>query len=122
MSKIKNFLVALVALFMLVSCQQSSTLNVKVPANFELPCVIYYGSENCGWCKKFEPNWEIVKNDTTFRNVRFYNDAGSHRLFGIRSVPALVFINSDSVVTKLVGYQTESQFRNNVKKLTNELQ
>ena len=110
-------MLSLIVSMLLMSCGNPSTLeDVKVPKNIETPCVIYFDSDNCGWCTKFKPNWESVSNDTTFKDITFYENRSGY-LFGIRGVPAVVLIDKNNVVKKVVGYHSESKFRENVSKL-----
>ena len=110
---------AILAIIMIIafSCQQSTMFKMDVPKNLKTPCVIYFSSEGCGWCRKFDPNWETVKKDTTFQSITFYKDSELPNerdlvsLYEISGVPAVVFISSDGVAEKSVGYETESQFR-----------
>jgi thioredoxin-related protein len=109
-------------LIALASCT-TSTINVKVPSNILTPSVIYFSSEHCGWCRKFDPNWKIVKSEnftdiTFYKDSELYNESELVDLFGISSVPALVFIDKNKNITKMVGYQSESEFRENVKKIS----
>jgi len=103
----------------LFSC--TSTFKVDVPKNIKVPCVIYFSSDHCGWCRKFDPNWEKVKNDTNFKNIVFYKDDELYNeneliaLFDVGSVPAVVFIANDGVAVKTVGYESESEFYNKMK-------
>lgn len=111
----KKFLFSLVALtFLLISC----TSKQEFPKNFnlDLPCVIYYSSNNCGWCKKFDPTWNEVSKDPAYKDINFIKGSAYSAEFGIRSVPAFVFISKDKVVTKMVGYRTKSTFENNIQK------
>lgn len=115
----KKLLVIVFALFTLAGCQIETTVDVKVP-ELKTPSVFYFSSDHCGWCKKFDPNWNTVTMDTTFRNIIFYDETHDYipykynKLFGIKSVPAVVFVDSDGKVTKLVGYQSKNQLRKNL--------
>lgn len=99
------------------SCGNPSTLEIEAPEYLDKPCVIYYDSKNCGWCTKFKPNWESVKNDTIFKHVNFYKNK-SGILFDISGVPAIIFIDNNGNVSKVVGYHSESKFRENIEKYT----
>lgn len=108
------FILAIAGLF--TSCGNSKTLNVDVPKSLEKPCIIYYTSDHCGWCKKFKPNWESVKSDSQYSDIKFYENIHSS-LFDISGIPALIFIDKNGKVSKVVGYHSENKFRENIKNL-----
>ena len=108
----KKILLFIFVLF-LFSCE--SKLNVEVPSDLKTPCVIYFSSEHCGWCRKFDPHWESVKSDTSFKNVTFYSNIHEEQ-FDVQSLPTLVFINKNKEVIKRVGYMGEKSFRKHLKK------
>jgi hypothetical protein len=95
----------------------TSHLDVKVPSDLKVPCVILYSDTlHCGWCKKFNPTWQETKRDTNYRIITYYEDVYDN-LFGVQSIPTLIFIDKDGNITKRVGYMGKRNFKKNLKKL-----
>lgn len=115
-------IITLLLIAIMFGCQpDSQPSKVKVPSNIKLPCVIYFSSDNCGWCKKFDRVWAPVQLESEFENISFYRESELPYFFTstfqIRGVPALIYINSDSTFTKRVGYKDKNQFRNHLRTL-----
>lgn len=109
----KKILLFIFVLF-LFSCE--SKMDIGVPSDLKTPSVIYFSSEQCPWCRSFNPTWESVKTDTIFKNITFIKDNHYDVFFDVQSLPTLVFINKNKEVIKRVGYMGEKSFRKHLKK------
>lgn len=75
--------------------------------------VLYFRTDTCGLCKKLQPELEKLA-DTYSNSVEFFRvDADKNPLltqkYGIRSVPALIFIEDGETVGQVTGYVQPSK-------------
>lgn len=82
----------------------------------------------CGPCKKFKPIFESVGKDKDFEGVEFVeydieNDeegVENAEKYGVRSVPTTIVLDDEgNELGKLLGFMTESSFKDSLNKLQN---
>ena len=94
----------------------TSRLDVPIPDGIKVPCVIFYTTDGCGWCRKFEPIWNEVKQDDSFKGITFYENSYQFDSL-IHSYPSFIFIDRNKQVIKRVGYMGKSSFKKHLRKI-----
>lgn len=77
------------------------------------PVIVAFVAENCGWCKKFKPNYiEAAKKlnvpglDLHTLTVNSEKKMGVCKVFNVRGFPTLVCVFKDRVVSEYKGDRT----------------
>lgn len=63
----------------------------------KMPHLIFHGTEWCGFCKKFKPQWELIKkraHDLNLQIVLDYVDEEKNRTNGITGYPTITKFNN----------------------------
>ena len=96
----------------------------KLPIKFlgEKPAVIDFYAEWCGPCKAMEPAFKKLSEE--FQDVDFYkvnvdSEPQLSNLFGIRSIPTVVYIPLDQTKPALtrIGLMPEAAIRENIQEI-----
>jgi len=91
------------------------------------PLFIYFRSETCGWCKKFEEesftNKSIVgilSDNFTIVSIDVYKQKNITRYYGVRGTPHELFLYSNgSEIIRLAGYVDNQTFLNTLNEIAN---
>ncbi|AEA33587.1 thioredoxin [Hippea maritima] len=87
----------------------------------DLPCIIDFYADWCGPCKMVEPILEELAKEYDGK-VRFYrintdNEQELAAVFGIRSIPSLLFIPKDEQPQMAVGAIPKEAFKQAIKEV-----
>jgi thioredoxin 1 len=88
---------------------------------------VYFRSDTCGWCKKFEEESftnksivEILSNNFTIVSIDVYKQKNITRLYGIRGTPHELFLYANgSEIKRLPGYVDNQTFLNTINEIAN---
>ena len=91
------------------------------------PLFVYFRSDTCGWCKKFEEESytnssiiEILSNNFTIVTIDVYKQKNITRLYGVRGTPSELFLYANgSVIKRLPGYVDNQTFLNTINEIAN---
>ncbi|MDD5614759.1 MAG: thioredoxin fold domain-containing protein [Candidatus Methanoperedens sp.] len=91
------------------------------------PLFVYFRSDTCGWCKKFEEesytNKSIVgilSNNFTIVSIDVYKQKNITRLYGVRGTPSELFLYANgSEIKRLPGYVDNQTFLNTINEIAN---
>jgi thioredoxin-related protein len=89
------------------------------------PLFVYFRSETCGWCKKFEEESftnssivEILSNNFTIVSIDVYKQKNITRLYGVRGTPHELFLYANgSEIKRLPGYVDNQTFLNTINEI-----
>ena len=89
------------------------------------PLFVYFRSETCGWCKKFEEESftdksivEILSNNFTLVSIDVYKQKNITRLYGVRGTPTELFLYANgSEIKRLPGYVDNQTFLNTINEI-----
>ena len=92
------------------------------------PLFIYFRSESCGWCKKFEAESFTNQSIVSTLNKNFilvaidvYKQKNETRYFRVRGTPTEVFLDSDGTeIGRLPGYVDNQTFLNTINEIVNK--
>lgn len=81
----------------------------------EKPVFVYFRSESCGWCKKFEgetfTNESVIKTlneNFILVSIDVYEQKGDTRTFKVRGTPTEIFLDPDGTEIKRIPGYTET--------------
>ncbi|MFH0904307.1 MAG: thioredoxin fold domain-containing protein [Methanobacteriota archaeon] len=91
------------------------------------PVFIYFLSDVCGWCKKFEDesftNKSIVRtlsDNFTIVSIDVYKQKNITRFYGVRGTPHELFLYSNGTeIKRLPGYVDNQTFLNTINEIAN---
>ncbi|MDP2841649.1 MAG: thioredoxin fold domain-containing protein [Candidatus Methanoperedens sp.] len=91
------------------------------------PLFLYFRSDTCGWCKKFEEESytnksivEILSNNFTVVSIDVYKQKNITRLYGVRGTPHELFLYANgSEIKRLPGYVDNQTFLNTINEIAN---
>lgn len=115
----------------MINIQDNDKLESLLKNNMG-PSLIYFYSDNCGWCSKMKPIVEKLADDDQFCNmITFYKVNGPHTKAQdliltylnkkIPGYPTLLLINQGKVIETQIGGTTESIVRNKLVNLMKRL-
>jgi len=89
------------------------------------PLFVYFRSDICGWCKKFEEESftnssivEILSDKFTIVSIDVYKQKNITRLYGVRGTPSELFLYPNgSVIKRLPGYVDNQTFLNTINEI-----
>ncbi len=89
------------------------------------PLFVYFRSETCGWCKKFEEesftNESIVgilSDNFTIATIDVYKQKNITRYYGVRGTPHELFLYANGTeIKKLPGYVDNQTFLNTINEI-----
>ncbi len=92
------------------------------------PVFVYFRSETCGWCKKFEAesftNQSVVSKlneNFVLVSIDVYEQKNETRYFRVRGTPTEVFLDSNGTeIGRLPGYVDNQTFLNTINEIVNE--
>jgi thioredoxin 1 len=100
---------------------QITTANIQDVLAGELPVVIDFGAAWCGPCKMVEPLMEELSKEYEGRVVVGKCDIeGNQEIalkYGIRNIPAILYMKGGEVVDKQVGATTKAKLEEKLTKL-----
>lgn len=89
------------------------------------PIFVYFRSESCGWCKKFEA--ESFTNQSIIRilnenfilvSIDVYEQKNETTYFKVRGTPSEVFLDSNfTEITRIPGYTDNRTFLNTINEI-----
>ncbi len=90
------------------------------------PLFVYFRSDTCGWCKKFEEesftNESIVgilSNNFTLTSIDVYKQKNTTRFYGVRGTPHELFLYANGTeIKRLPGYVDNQTFLNTINEIT----
>jgi len=91
------------------------------------PVFVYFRSDVCGWCKKFEEesftNKSIVmtlSDNFTIVSIDVYKQKNITRLYGVRGTPQELFLYSNGTgIKRLPGYVDNQTFLKTINEIVN---
>ena len=100
---------------------QITTANIQDVLAGELPVVIDFGAAWCGPCKMVEPLMEELAKEYEGRVVVGKCDIEGNSdialKYGIRNIPAILYLKGGEVVEKQVGATTKAKLEEKLAKL-----
>ena len=89
------------------------------------PLFVYFRSDTCGWCKKFEEESftnksivEILSNNFTIVSIDVYKQKNITRIYGVRGTPTELFLYANgSEIKRLPGYADNQTFLNTINEI-----
>lgn len=86
------------------------------------PIFLYFRSETCGWCKKFEEESftnksivDILSNNFTIVSIDVYKQRNITRFYGVRGTPHELFLYPNGTeIKRLPGYVDNQSFLHNI--------
>ena len=90
------------------------------------PLFLYFRSDTCGWCKKFEEESytnssivEILSNNFTIVSIDVYKQKNITKLYGVRGTPHELFLYANgSEIKRLPGYVDNQTFLNTINEIS----
>lgn len=110
---------------------QDLKFHTNLTAAFEVsnatdePLFVYFRSETCGWCKKFEEesftNESIVgtlSDNFTIVSIDVYKQKNITRYYGVRGTPVELFLYPNGTeIKRLPGYVDNQTFLNTINEI-----
>ncbi|MDP3104509.1 MAG: thioredoxin fold domain-containing protein [Candidatus Methanoperedens sp.] len=98
------------------------TTALEVSNTTDEPLFVYFRSETCGWCKKFEEesltNKSIVRilsDNFTIVTIDVYKQKNITRFYGVRGTPQELFLYANGTeIKRLPGYVDNQTFLNTI--------
>ena len=89
------------------------------------PLFVYFRSDTCGWCKKFEEESytnssivEILSDNFTIVSIDVYKQKNITRSYGVRGTPYELFLYANGTeIKRLPGYVDNQTFLNTINEL-----
>lgn len=89
------------------------------------PLFLYFRSDICGWCKKFEEESymnksivDILSNNFTIVSIDVYKQKNITRLYGVHGTPQELFLYANgSEIKRLPGYVDNQTFLNTINEI-----
>ncbi|VVB84486.1 Thiol:disulfide interchange protein DsbD [uncultured archaeon] len=89
------------------------------------PVFVYFRSDTCGWCKKFEEESftnktivGILQNNFTIVTIDVYKQRNITRLYGVRGTPHEIFLYPNGTeINRLPGYVDNQTFLNTINEI-----
>ncbi len=89
------------------------------------PLFVYFRSETCGWCKKFEEESftnnsivDILSDNFTIATIDVYKQKNITRYYGVRGTPYELFLYANGTeIKKLPGYVDNQTFLNTINEI-----
>lgn len=86
------------------------------------PLFVYFRSEACGWCKKFEEESftnksiiVILSDNFTIVSIDVYKQKNITRIYGVRGTPQELFLYANGTeIKRLPGYVDNQTFLNTI--------
>tara|TARA_R110001592_G_scaffold99364_1_gene283112 strand:+ start:247 stop:495 length:249 start_codon:yes stop_codon:yes gene_type:complete len=73
--------------------------------------ILYFNASWCGPCKSLKPTIEALSTQLNIQSVNIDENQQLSQEYGIRSIPALVFVKDGRILDKKLGVLTESQIK-----------
>lgn len=100
---------------------QITTENIQEVLAGEMPVVIDFGAAWCGPCKMVEPLMEELSKEYEGRVAVGKCDIEANKeialKYGIRNIPAILYLKGGEVVDKQVGATTKAKLEEKLTKL-----
>ncbi len=100
---------------------QITTANIQEVLAGDMPVVIDFGAAWCGPCKMVEPLMEELSKEYEGRVVVGKCDIEANQeialKYGIRNIPAILYMKCGEVVDKQVGATTKAKLEEKLTKL-----
>jgi thioredoxin-related protein len=101
------------------------TTALEVSNTTDEPLFVYFRSETCGWCKKFEEesftNESIVgilSDNFTIVTIDVYKQKNITRFYGVRGTPHELFLYPNGTeIKRLPGYVDNQTFLNTINEI-----
>ncbi len=101
------------------------TTALEVSNATDEPLFVYFRSETCGWCKKFEEesftNESIVgilSDNFTIVTIDVYKQKNITRFYGVRGTPNELFLYANGTeIKRLPGYVDNQTFLNTINEI-----
>ena len=89
------------------------------------PLFVYFRSETCGWCKKFEEEsftngsiTGLLENNFTIVSIDVYKQRNITRYYGVRGTPLELFMYPNGTeIKRLPGYVDNQTFLNTINEI-----
>ncbi len=85
------------------------------------PVVVDFRADWCPSCKKFSPIFHKVAEKyhgkVKFISVNVDKCPGIAKQYGVSSIPTILFVNTEGVINRSVGFMTEEQVIENVESI-----
>ena len=73
--------------------------------------ILYFTAAWCGPCRRFGPIMESLGGQMSIRRIDIDANPQIASQYGIRNIPALIFLKDNQIVTKKMGVLSESQVK-----------
>lgn len=101
-----------------LSFHTSIDTGINEAKNLGKPIFLYFRSETCYWCKKFEEEslsnksiMEILNNNFVIVSIDTFKQKNMAKTFGVRSTPFMIFFTKDGEeISRIPGYIPADEF------------
>src|SRR3989304_1224496 len=101
-----------------VSFHTSLDPGIKEAKNLSKPIFLYFRSETCYWCKKFEEEAlsdkrviDILNNNFVIISIDTFKQKNVANNLGVRSTPFMIFFTTDGTeISRIPGYIPTDEF------------
>ncbi len=98
--------------------QSSIDPGIKEAKNLSMPIFMYFRSETCYWCLRFEEEalsdervMDILNNNFVLISVDVFEQKNASLNLGVRSTPYMIFFNRDGQeISRIPGYLPTDEF------------
>lgn len=101
-----------------LSFHTSIDTGINEAKNLNKPIFLYFRSETCYWCKKFEEEAlsdkkviDILNNDFVLVSIDTFKQKNAAKALGVRSTPFMIFFTKDGEeISRIPGYIPTDEF------------
>lgn len=101
-----------------LSFHTSIDTGINESKNLSKPIFLYFRSETCYWCKKFEEEAlsdkriiDILNNNFVIVSIDTFKQKNVAKTFGVRSTPFMIFFTKDGEeISRIPGYIPADEF------------